>query len=593
MDEFGTISQLRKLLKKQILAGYIQPVHDEYMSEYPPACNRRVEWLTGFTGSAGTVVILLERAAIFVDGRYILQVENEVDPEIYERHNSGSLAPDAWIAAYANAGERIGYDPKIYTQSAITRMQKILETKGVTLVPVLNLVDAIWEHRPSAPSSSVFVHELGYSGETSLSKRLRLAEHLQALGADVALITTPDALCWLLNIRGRDVENTPLVLATVILDSSGAVQLFIKPLRLNADVVAHLGAAVDVCDSGMLEQKLAQIGKVGKRVFFDPNTVPVWFTQALNKACARLIEGQDICLLPKAMKNTVELEGICSAHIRDGMAVTKLLHWLDNEIYMHEVTELDVSDKLLLYRAQHPMFVEPSFPTIAGSGPNGAIVHYRATRQSNRVLQKGELFLLDSGGQYVDGTTDVTRTIAIGNASREHRDRFTRVLKGHIALATALFPVGTSGSQLDVLARQYLWQAGLDYDHGTGHGVGCFLGVHEGPQRISKRGGDAVLQPGMILSNEPGYYKTGAYGIRIENLVAVTRQAHGQGGKDWLGFETVTCAPIDIKLVDVSLLTQTEKDWLNAYHAWVVDSLSDGLDTHERQWLKTRCAQIK
>ena len=593
MEENSAIALLRKNLKKQSLAGYIQPVHDEYMSEYPPVCNARVEWLTGFSGSAGAVVVLVQKAAIFVDGRYTLQADAQVDHSVYERHNSGLTAPEAWIAQHCVAGDRIGYDPKIYTQAMIARMQRGLDGKAIVLMPVANMVDALWDDRPDAPETPVFVHDLRFCGEGHESKRSHIAENLRKQGADAALITTPDAVCWLLNIRARDVENTPLALSTAFIDNEGGVQLFIKPSRLSDEVMRHLGDNVQVCDPAQLEQKLAHLGKGSRKILFDPSIVPVWFTQMLNKAGAKLIEGQDVCLLPKATKNAVELDGICSAHVRDGIAVTKLLCWLDNEIYIREVKEMDVSDKLLLFRAADPLFVEPSFPTIAGSGPHGAIVHYRATQESNRILQKGELFLLDSGGQYLDGTTDITRTVVIGNPNREYRDRYTRVLKGHIALATALFPAGTTGSQLDALARQYLWQAGLDYDHGTGHGVGCFLGVHEGPQRISKRGGDAVLQPGMIISNEPGYYKAGSYGIRIENLVAVTRQAHGEGGKDWLGFETVTCAPLDPKLFDVPLLTPTEKDWINAYQSWVLASLSDGLDAKERQWLTTRCAPIK
>ena len=593
MEEQDSIIILRKILKKQSLSGFMQPVHDEFMSEYPPASNRRVEWLTGFSGSAGTVVVLQESAALFTDGRYTLQADIEVDNVVYERHNSGAVSPEAWIATHAKKGDRIGYDPKIYAHAMVKRMQKALDAQGILLIAAPNLIDHIWLNRPAAPSSPVFIHDSAYNGEESQSKRQRIATMLKELGANAGLVTAPDAVCWLLNIRGRDVEHTPLVLATALIDDQARVQLFLSSTRCEAKVRAYLGDSVELCEPSTLEQRLTQLGKSGKRVQYDPATTPVWFTHCLSKAGAQLVEAPDPCLLPKAIKNAVEMEGMCNAHIRDGLAVAKLLCWLDGEIHLREVTELDVSDKLLVFRTAHPMFIEPSFNTIAGSGPHGAIVHYRATSQSNRVLQKGELLLLDSGGQYLDGTTDITRTVAIGEPTREHKDRFTRVLKGHIALATALFPQGTTGSQLDVLARQYLWQSGLDYDHGTGHGVGCFLGVHEGPQRISKRGGDVPLQAGMILSNEPGYYKTGAYGIRIENLVAVTRQAHGQGGKDWLGFETVTCAPLDPKLVDVTLLTSTEKDWFNAYQSWVMSSLADGMNAHERQWLASRCAPIR
>lgn len=593
MHDSPQLSALRKHFKKSGIVGFIQPVSDEYMSEYPPACNRRLEWVTGFSGSAGTVVVLANKAALFTDGRYTLQAELEVDGALFERHNSGTLTPEAWLAEEVRSGERIGYDPRVYTQAMIEKMEKVLAPRKIMLVPVANIIDLIWDDRPAKPISQIFMHEVQYSGEESSAKRKRLAQKLEAQAVDYTLVTAPDAVCWLLNIRAGDVEHTPLLLTTAILSREGKVQLFVDYRRCNKVVFMHLGEDVELCDPGSLESRLIQLGKGGKRVMYDPASVPLWFTQVLEKAGAKLVAGQDVCLLPKACKNPVEIDGICKAHIRDGVAITRLLSWLEAEVTLREVTELDVSEKLLLLRAESPLFVEPSFTTIAGSGPHGAIVHYRATPQSNRALKKGELFLLDSGGQYLDGTTDITRTIAIGEPTREHKDRFTRVLRGHIALATVLFPSGTSGSQLDVLARQFLWQAGLDYDHGTGHGVGCFLGVHEGPQRIAKRGGDVALQPGMVLSNEPGYYKPGAYGIRIENLVAVTRQAHGQDGRDWLGFETITCAPLDSKLVDGRMLTPIEKDWFNAYQAWVVESLSDQLTMQERQWLAARCAPLR
>ena len=580
---FTKITELKKQLKKQSVDGYLQPVNDEYMSEYPPASNRRVEWLCGFSGSAGTLVILKDKAALFTDGRYTLQAVGEIDTSVFETHNSGELAPEAWIGRHLVGGS-VGYDPKLFTPGVVRRMESALAKKHIALTPVANPVDAIWHDRPAAPSSAVAIHELRYAGETSADKRRRIAAQLEKEGADAAIIAAPDAVCWLLNIRGRDVESTPLVLAPAIIDAGGGVSLFIDPKRCDAPTRAHLGNEVELCPPDTLAQHLASLGAQKKRVLADPAGTPVWFTQMLTASGATIIEGQDPCLLPKAMKNAVELQGIADAHIRDGAAIVKLLHWLEQNA---SVTEMEISDRLRSFRAPHPLFVEPSFTTIAGSGPNGAIVHYRVTKESNRKLQQGELFLLDSGGQYPDGTTDITRTIAIGTPRPEHKDRFTRVLKGHIALALIRFPQGTCGSQLDVLARQYLWQQGLDYDHGTGHGVGCFLGVHEGPQRISKRGGDAALQPGMILSNEPGYYKTGAYGIRIENLVKVVEK-----GERFLGFETLTCAPLDTRLIEPELLTAAEKNWLNDYHAWVLRSLGALLAADEKAWLEAACRPV-
>ncbi len=576
--------KIRKLLVKQAVDGFIQPVNDEYMSEYPPASNQRVAFVSGFQGSAGTVVVLKEKAGLFTDGRYTLQAKNEVDSAVFEQHNSGTLAPEVWVAENLPSGAKLGYDAKMYTASAVKRIEVVLAKKNIAFMPVGNLIDRVWEARPPQPATSVFIHDIKYAGESSADKRARIAAQVVKDGADAAVLATPDAVCWLLNVRGRDVESTPLVLSCAVIDREGKVQFFVDPARCDANVRAHLGNQVELVHPDNLAQQLAALGSQKKRVLCDPASVPVWFTQKLKDAGASIVEATDPCVLPKAMKNEVELQGIASAHIRDGVAIVKLLHWLGGAA---QVTEMEVSDKLREFRALHPMFVEPSFATISGSGPNGAIVHYRVSEQSDRTLVRGELFLLDSGGQYPDGTTDITRTVVVGEPSEEHRDRFTRVLKGHIGIANAKFPEGTSGSQLDVLARQHLWQVGLDYDHGTGHGVGCFLGVHEGPQRISKRGGDAALRPGMIVSNEPGYYKTGAYGIRNENLVKVVRL---EGAS--LGFETLTCAPIDTRLVMVEMLTQEEISWLNQYHEWVLHMLGESLSAPEKSWLETCCAAI-
>lgn len=534
------------------ISGLIVPVHDEFMSEYPPPCFQRVAWLCGFSGSAGTLVVLKDKAALFTDGRYTLQAAAQTDPDCIDVYNSGDIPPERWIARELKDA-RVGYDPALFTPSMLERMEKACATSNVVLVPAGGLVDAIWKSRPAMPATPVFLHDDKYAGESSAAKCVRLAAGIKTQGADAAFIAAPESVCWLLNIRAHDVECTPLVLARALLHANGTVELFVDSARL-PKLPAHIRAAV-------MEQSIAALS--GKKVLCDMSQLPVAQLSLLEEAGAEIIRGEDPCTLPKACKNDIQIAGIRAAHRRDGMAVARLLGWLKNHSDIRTVSEIEIADTLLAFRAEDKNFVEPSFPTIAGSGPNGAIVHYRADEQSNRHLNYGELLLIDSGGQYPDGTTDITRTVAIGNPSAEHKDRFTRVLRGHIAIATATFPKGTRGSQLDALARAPLQEIGLDYDHGTGHGVGQFLGVHEGPQRISKRGGDAELKPGMVISNEPGYYKTGEYGIRIENLVVVVEKPGGM-----LGFETITCAPIDETLVDFSMLSEAEKTWLRDYQTW-------------------------
>ncbi|MFO0389748.1 MAG: aminopeptidase P family protein [Alphaproteobacteria bacterium] len=587
MDTKEKLAALRAQIKRNKLQGYLQPVHDEFMSEYPPASAQRVRWLSGFSGSAGTLVVLENKAALFTDGRYTLQAAQETDTTLFEQHNITEIMPEAWLAKTCSKGARIGYDARLYTKSMVTRIEKMLHTKDITFVTCDNLVDAIWKERPAAPASKLFVHDLKYAGVESPEKRQKIAELLQENAAEVLLLTAPDSVCWLLNIRASDVEHTPLALGNALLDKEGRVQLFIHPSRVDDELRVQLGNEVSLHEPAVLKDALNKLASGKKAVWCDTQQVSMWHMKALHGA--HIIEATDPCQKMKACKNPVELKGIENAHVRDGAAVVKLLAWLDKETQMRAVKESEVCDKLKAFRAEHPMFHDLSFPTISGSGAHGAIVHYRVTQESDRALQKGELFLLDSGAQYPDGTTDITRTVPIGTPSTEQVDRFTRVLKGHIAIATARFPKGTTGSQLDAFARQHLWQAGLDYDHGTGHGVGCFLGVHEGPQRISKRGGDVALEPGMIVSNEPGYYKTGAYGIRIENLVVVSETKKGEDDKAYYGFDTLTCVPIDTRLVDAKLLTNEEKDWLNQYHTWVLKSLSSLEDSETLAWLRTRC----
>lgn len=572
------LTKLRALFATYGIHGYFQPVHDEYMSEYPPACFQRAAWLSGFTGSAGTVVVLTDKAALFVDGRYTLQAAAEADTKLFSIYNSGDISPFDWAASEAKGA--MGYDPALFTPAMAERMEKSLKRKNVALIAVPNLVDAVWDNQPPAPATDVFLHEEKYAGESSAEKCARLAKDLKASGNDAAFISAPDSVCWLLNIRAHDVECTPLVLARALLHQDGTVDLFIDPARL-PKLPAHIRAQ-HVSELASMAQHMA-----GKKILCDDTQTPQSLMELFARMKIDVVRGVDPCVLPKACKNATQLTGIKNAHVRDGAAIVKLLHWLDKHSDIETVSELEVASTLLAFRSEDRSFVESSFPTIAGSGPNGAIVHYRANEKTSRTLKRGELLLLDSGGQYRDGTTDITRTIAIGAPTAEQKDRFTRVLKGHIALARATFPKGTRGSQLDVLARQYLWEVDLDYDHGTGHGVGQFLGVHEGPQRISKRGGDAELQIGMILSNEPGYYKTGEYGIRMENLVAVIPK-----GKNFLGFDTITCAPIDTRLVDPNLMNEEEKAWLMNYHAWVISALSPLLAASQAEWLERRLTAL-
>lgn len=584
------LQELRNALKKQGVNGFILPVQDEYLSEYPPEYTRRLEWLTGFTGSAGSVAVLNDKAAFFTDGRYTLQASAELDAGLYEIHNISNQSLEAWLATHACQGDRIGYDSRLHTRDAIDRMLATLSPQNVSLTAVDNPIDSLWQNRPAAPDTPVFAHALAYSGESSADKRARVGLAVAKAGAHAALLIAADSINWLLNIRAQDSDHAPLALSTAIIGADGKVRWFITPSRCDEAVRAHLGPDVSIESPSALASALQSHKSM--RILCDTKATPVWHIDRLVEAGAIVVDGRDPCALPKAIKNEVELEGMRNAHMRDGAAVVKLLCWLDKETARRSVRESEVCDKLLALRAANNMFRMPSFPTISGSGPNGAIVHYRVTPQTDRSLQDGELFLLDSGGQYPDGTTDITRTVPVGAPSAEHKDRFTRVLKGHIAIATARFPESTAGSQLDALARASLWQGGFDYDHGTGHGVGAFLNVHEGPQRISKRGGDAALVPRMVVSNEPGYYKNGEYGIRIENLVAVVDDGKGHQGKNYFAFETITCAPIDTRLVDVSMLAPEERRWLNEYHAWVQSRLSDMLDNEERAWLFDRCRPV-
>jgi Xaa-Pro aminopeptidase len=563
------LSALRAGLKSRGADGFLVPRADEHQGEYVPKRAERLSWLTGFTGSAGMAVVLLEKAAIFVDGRYTLQVKNQTDTSLFETLDIMNDGPHNWIEANLPKGAKLGYDPWLHTQAGLERLKTSVERAGGTLVSLSpNAIDCVWPDQPEPPRARAVPHPIELSGETSESKRTKLADDLKKRHADAAVITLPDSICWLLNIRGADVPHTPFVLSFAILNADATADLFMDAKKNSPELAAHLGNAVRVRAPGEFGPALDALKE--KTVVADPAWAAAYIFHRLEQAGAKVVRSADPCQLPKACKNEVELEGTRRAHVRDGAALSRFLAWFAREAEKGALTEIDTVEKLEGFRAATGALKDVSFDSISGAGPNGAIVHYRVTRKTNRPIESGQLFLIDSGAQYVDGTTDVTRTVAVGTPTAEMRDRFTRVLKGHIQLALARFPEGTTGAALDAFARRPLWEAGLDYGHGTGHGVGSYLSVHEGPQSISQRGTAQALKPGMICSNEPGYYKTGEYGIRIENLVVVKEASAIPGGeKKMLGFETITMAPIDLELVEPALLTQEERAWLNAYHASV------------------------
>jgi len=578
------LAALRAELAKRGLDGFVVPHSDQHMGEYLPAFAERLAWLTAFTGSAGSAVVLADKAAVFVDGRYTLQVRAQTDTSLFEPRDLVAEGPQGWLPGALPRGARLGYDPWLHTQHGVMHLKAACDKAGATLVAVdSNPIDAVWSGQPAPPTTPARPHALNLAGEQSEAKRLRLASGLKKAGADAAVITLADSVCWLLNIRGHDVPHTPFALAFAILHNDGATDLFLDPAKRNPELMAYLGNSVRVRDPDEFEPALAALA--GKSVLADPSTAAAAIFDRLQKSGAKVRQGNDPCQLPKACKNAAEIEGMRKAHIRDGAALANFLAWFDANATGGELTEIDAAETLEGFRRATGMLSDVSFDTISGAGANGAIVHYRVTRSTNRTVKPGEMFLVDSGAQYPDGTTDVTRTVMVGEATAEMKDRFTRVLKGHIALATARFPEGTIGMQLDSFARRPLWEAGLDYDHGTGHGVGSYLSVHEGPQNISKKPVLQPLKPGMVCSNEPGFYKTGAFGIRIENLVVVKAPEDIGGERPMMSFETITLAPIDLNLVEPPLLTAEEKGWLNQYHARVRETIGPLVDAETREWL--------
>ncbi len=579
------VAALRSLLAQDGLQGFVIPRADEHQGEYVPPGAERLAWLTGFTGSAGMAIVLAQQAAIFVDGRYTLQVGDQIDQAVFEvRHITDRPAP-AWLRESLSGGGRLGYDPWLHTAQGAARLRTACEAVGAELAPVAgNPIDRLWQDRPARSAAPFEIHPPELAGETSASKRAALAEKLADRGVEAAVLTLPDSIAWLLNIRGRDVPRTPFPLSFAILRSDATATLFAPAGKIDAALTDHLGSDIAVEPPDALEAALG--GFAGRKVLADPASAADRIFQLLETAGAHVERAADPCQLPKACKNPVELEGARNAHRRDGAALSRFLAWLAREAPGGAVDELVAADRLERCRRETNLLRDLSFDTISGAGPNGAVVHYRVTPETNRKLEPGSLYLVDSGGQYADGTTDVTRTVAIGAPTAEMRRHFTLVLKGHIALATARFPEGTTGSQIDALARMALWADGLDYDHGTGHGVGSYLSVHEGPQRISKLPNSVALKPGMIVSNEPGYYRTGEYGIRIENLVAVQEVGIAGAERPMLGFETLTLAPIDRALIDRDLLTADEAGWVDGYHARVRETIGPLVDSETAAWLE-------
>lgn len=597
------LDALRQELARQGLDGFVVPISDEHMSEYVGGYAQRLAWLTGFLGSAGTAVVLTDAtrepaAAMFVDGRYTLQVRDQVDARFYAYEGVPQTSVAQWLGAHAPEGATIGYDAWLHGKGWVAAASKALEARGASLVAVAsNPIDAVWDDRPAPSLAPAVVHEEAFAGQSSQAKREAISAWLTAQKLDAAVITALDSIAWLLNIRGADVDRTPVALSYVLAHADGTADLFIAEEKVTPDLVRHLGNAVRIQPRTGFVPALS--GMSGKRIAVDPERAVAAIFATLEQAGATIVEARDPAVLPKAVKNPVEQQGQRDAQARDGAAVSRFLRWLEQEGPTGTVTELSAADALHDFRRRSGDLRDLSFDTISGAGPSGAIMHYRVSEETNRTIEPGSVYLVDSGGQYLDGTTDITRTVWVGpgEAPAEVKDRFTRVLKGHIAIARAVFPRGTAGSQLDVLARQFLWQAGVDYAHGTGHGVGSFLAVHEGPQRIAKSAGgqagtDQELLAGMIISNEPGYYKAGEYGIRLENLVLVEPRRIAGAEGEYFGFETLTLVPFDATMLDHALLTPEEIAWWNAYHARVRDVIGPQLDGDERAWLEARCAPI-
>jgi Xaa-Pro aminopeptidase len=587
------LAAFREELARRKLSGFVIPRADQQQNEYVAPSEERLAWLTGFTGSAGIAAILTREAALFVDGRYTLQAAKQVDRKAWQIEPLADPPPEHWLGKHLVAGDRLGFDPWLHTSAAAERLATACAKAGAELIAVdSNPVDSVWTERPAPPLGPVAIHGAQFSGEIEAEKLKRIRLEINKLGVDALVLSDSHAVAWTFNVRGADVSHTPLPLSYALVPKDGRPIVFIDHRKLSNLTRDHLEQSADVEEPAALTPKLTELAQRGASIALDNATAADALSRLIAAAGGKPVRGNDPVSLLKAVKNITEIEGTRTAHQRDAVALTRFLAWIDREAPSGALTEIDTVEALETFRRQTRALKDVSFPTIAGTGANGAIVHYRVTRKSNRRIASGDLLLIDSGAQYEDGTTDVTRTIAIGEPTAEMRDRFTRVLRGHMAIARAVFPDGTTGAQLDSLARQYLWQAGLDFEHGTGHGVGSYLSVHEGPARISKLGTTA-LKRGMILSNEPGYYKTDAYGIRIENLELVIGTDVSGAEKPVNAFETLTLAPIDRRLIDATMLSIDELKWLNDYHARVNREVRPHLDDNAtRLWLDEATAPL-
>ncbi|MGF7004846.1 aminopeptidase P family protein [Aminobacter sp. BE322] len=585
------VALLRRWLSDNGLDGFIVPRADEHQGEYVAPRSERLKWLTGFSGSAGVAIVLAGSAFVFVDGRYTLQVRDQVDLDVFAIESLVDNPPAAWIRENLPKGARLGFDPWLHTVGDIKALTASAEKVGATLVPLSgNPVDAIWRDQPEPPLAPAHIHPEAYAGELAKDKLKRLASAIAADGATHAVLTDPSSLAWTFNIRGGDVPHTPLALGFAVLAADGRHAVFLDKRKLGRTEEAYLTQLAAIRAPGDLENFIADLAGSGAKIALDPALAAERLRALIEDNGGTIVSAPDPARLPRATKNGAEVAGSRAAHRRDGAAVAKLLCWLDRQApgsidEITVVTKLEESRRITGEETQMPLR-DVSFATISGSGPHGAIMHYRVSHATNRMLGDGELFLLDSGAQYEDGTTDITRTVPVGTPTEEMRERYTLVLKGLIAVSAARFPAGTRGADIDPLARSALWKRGLDYAHGTGHGVGSYLAVHEGPQRIAKTGVEKLLA-GMILSNEPGYYKPGQYGIRLENLILVTRPDGLAGGDIAMhGFETLTLAPFDQRMLRTDLLTREELDWLNAYHARVLAEIGTMLDGETLAWLE-------
>ncbi|MDB5567879.1 MAG: peptidase [Tardiphaga sp.] len=580
------LAAFREELLRRKLTGFVIPRADQQQNEYVPPSDERLAWLTGFTGSAGMAIVLTHGAAVFVDGRYTLQAAKQVDVKAWSVEPLVEPPPESWLSEHLKAGDRLGFDPWLHTSAAAERLAAACARAGAELVAVdSNPLDSVWTERPAPPLGAVSVHGLEFAGESEADKLGRIRAEIAKLGVDALVLSDSHAVAWTFNIRGADISHTPLPLSYALVPKDGHPSIFIDHRKLSNSTRAHLEASADVKEPDALTAALAALSQSGASIALDNATAADALSRLISSSGGKPVRGNDPVALLKAMKNAVEIKGTQTAHRRDAVALARFLAWIDHEAPKRGLTEIDTVEALETFRRDTGALKDVSFPTIAGTGPNGAIVHYRVTRKTNRRIALGDLLLIDSGAQYEDGTTDVTRTIAIGEPTDEMRDRFTRVLRGHIAIARAAFPDGTSGAQLDSLARQFLWHAGLDFAHGTGHGVGSYLSVHEGPARISKLG-TAPLKRGMILSNEPGYYKTDAFGIRIENLELVVAAEIEGAEQPMNAFETLTLAPIDRRLINVGRISKREINWINDYHARVRREVAPLLDEATRTWLE-------